>query len=151
MGNPADGASAPAEATLHATTVAVEGQAALIVGAAGQGKSTLALQMMALGAALVSDDRTHLTRDGDTLWASAPAPISGLIEARGVGLLNADVVARAQVVLVIDMDRLETDRLPTRHTRIVAGVSLPCLHKVDSNGFPAAVLQYLKAGRRDPS
>ncbi len=140
----------PDQLTLHATAIAVEGRGALIMGAAGQGKSTLALQLMAFGAALASDDRTVIKKDGDTLWASAPAEISGLIEARGVGLLRAEPTAQVRVHVVIDMDTVEQARLPAVHTRNIAGVALPCLHKVNSPGFPAAVLQYLRAGRRDP-
>ncbi|MCV3271583.1 HPr kinase/phosphorylase [Roseobacter sinensis] len=136
---------------LHASTVAHNGRAALIIGAAGQGKSSLALQLMAFGAELVADDRTQVTREGSALWASAPDAIAGLIEARGVGLLNADFAPRAELCLVIDMDHLENDRLPPVREHKIAGIALPCLHKVDSPGFPAAVLQYLKAGRRDPS
>lgn len=137
--------------TLHATTVVFESRAALIIGAAGQGKSTLALQLMAFGAQLVSDDRTQITRDANGLWASAPDTISGLIEARGIGLLQAEAIPRAKLCVVIDLDQLEHDRLPVIRDRVIVGVALPCLHKVDSAGFPAAVLQYLKGGRRDPS
>ncbi|WP_159978251.1 HPr kinase/phosphorylase [Roseobacter cerasinus] len=136
---------------LHASCVAVGERAALIVGASGQGKSTLALQMMALGAALVSDDQTQIDRRQETLWVSAPPAISGLIEARGVGLLEATPIKTARVYAVIDMDHTETRRLPELQTRVIAGIGIPCLHKVDSPAFPAAVLQYLKTGRREPS
>ena len=134
---------------VHATTVAFSGQGVMITGKSGSGKSSLALQLMALGAELVADDQTELSlRDGH-LHARAPDSLHGMIEARGVGLLNA-TAAEAHVTLVIDLDQTETERLPHRHTAEYLDIALPCLHKVSSPAWPAAILQYLKGGRRDP-
>src|SRR5680860_706999 len=49
---------------LHATSIAINGCGVLIRGAPGSGKSSLALQLMALGGVLIADDRTHVSRDG---------------------------------------------------------------------------------------
>ena len=68
--------------TIHASTVAIEGRAVMIVGPSGAGKSDLALRLIDRGATLVADDYTNLSRDGDTLVASAPATIAGRIEVR---------------------------------------------------------------------
>ena len=69
------------------------GAALLILGASGRGKSALALGLMAAGATLVADDRTHLhARRRRQLVASAPAAIAGLIEARGIGILKAEAL-----------------------------------------------------------
>lgn len=134
---------------LHATSVAFQGKGVLITGASGSGKSSLALQMMALGCQLISDDQTDLVRRDPVLWASAPPSIKGLIEARGFGILQADPI-EAAIVLVADLDHTETDRLPPVRTLDVLGLTLPCVHKVDSPSWPAAVLQYLKGSRKDP-
>lgn len=132
--------------TIHATTVAWQGKGALILGASGRGKSGLALALMALGADLVSDDRTVLTAGPDGLWAAPPPAIAGMIEARGVGLLRAAHLPQARVALCVDLDQTETRRLPDpRHVPFL-GCDIPCLHKVDSPYFAAAILQYLKAG-----
>lgn len=139
-----------ASVTLHATTVAVEGRAALILGASGAGKSSLALQLMALGAVLVSDDRTVVQRDGERLIADAPDTLRGLIEARGVGILKAAAAGAVPVSVVIDLDQTETQRLPAAHGHSVLGVVLPCLHKCDTPAWPAAIMQYLKAGSSEP-
>ncbi len=136
--------------TVHGTCVAVAGRAALITGASGTGKSSLALQLMAFGARLVSDDQTLLARRGPQVIATAPAPLVGLIEARGIGLLRADALAEAPLVVVVCLDQVERDRLPYAHYAEFCGQEFPCLHKVDSACFPAAIMQYLKAGRRDP-
>jgi HPr kinase/phosphorylase len=103
---------APLTETLHATSVSVEGHAVLILGASGTGKSALALQLIALGAELVADDRTIITRSSKTLRASVPEAIAGQIEARGVGILGVPHAASAQVVLAVDMGRQSAKRLP---------------------------------------
>jgi HPr kinase/phosphorylase len=121
----------------------------LIFGASGSGKSGLALQLMAFGCELVSDDRTVVAARNGVLLATAPARIRGRIEARGVGLLAAAPAAAARIVLAVDLDRTESDRLPPWRSRTVLGVELPLLHGVESAHFPAAVLQYLKAGRAE--
>ncbi len=128
-----------------ATTVAVGGRAALITGPSGSGKSALALQMMALGAVLVADDRTVLCDGAEGLAASAPEAIRGMIEARGMGLLQAEA-GSARIVVVVDLGRTETERMPPARTTVVAGRRLPLLHKIDGPHFAAALLQYLRCG-----
>ncbi len=140
-----------ATAIVHATTVAVEGQGVLIQGPSGSGKSGLALQLMALGARLVADDRTILTRRGAPVIASCPAPLLGLIEARGVGLLRSDALPEAPVALVIDMGTEETVRLPPVRQIAVLDHRLPILQKVNSPHFPAAILQYLSGRNQNLS
>lgn len=138
-------------AAVHASCVALGGQGALIFGPAGSGKSTLALELMAMGAALVSDDRTILrARPEGPPLASAPAPLSGLIEARGVGLLCADPAPPSSLAVLIDMGSTEKQRLPPLRRMLVLGAELPVLHKAEMPGFAAAVLQYLKGGRQAP-
>ena len=132
---------------LHASTVALGARAVVIFGASGSGKSALALQLMAYGAALVADDRTQIVARGGTLFASAPVPIRGYVEARGVGLLGAESLAEAEVALAVDLDHDETARLPpTRHIEW-NGVAVPLVLRVQSVHFAAALWQYLKAGR----
>lgn len=131
----------------HASAVAFEGRAALICGASGTGKSALALDLMACGGALVSDDRTVLAIEDGTVWLSAPDAIRGMIEARGVGILRADPVPKAQLAVIVDLDTPETERLPPMRTLSVAGVGVPLLHAVAQGSFPAALRQYLLCGR----
>ncbi|MGD1881514.1 MAG: HPr kinase/phosphorylase [Paracoccaceae bacterium] len=136
---------------LHATTIAAAGQGALISGASGSGKSSLALQLIALGAQLVSDDRTQIERDGDRLIASVPTSISGVIEARGIGILRATAAGPTALSVIIDLDQTEAARFPPLRHRSVLDVALPLLHKVENSAWPAALLQYLTAGRTDPT
>ncbi|MEM9393718.1 MAG: HPr kinase/phosphatase C-terminal domain-containing protein [Pseudomonadota bacterium] len=139
----------PTDRLLHATAVACDGNAVLLTGPSGSGKSSIALQLLALGADLISDDQTALSRSGDALLATPAPNISGRIEAYGIGILRASVVRRAQVTLVANLGIVETDRLPPWRTTDLLGVRLPCLHKVEDSHFPAAILQYLRHGRSD--
>lgn len=135
---------------LHATTVALGQAAVLITGASGSGKSALGLTLMALGCTLIADDRTIVSRRNDALFTTCPAPIRGLIEARGVGLLPATAQDEAVVRLAVTLDQAETARLPEPRVTDILGVQVPLLHKVETGYFAAAILQYLKAAKRMP-
>lgn len=133
----------------HATCVAVGGGGVLITGRSGCGKSTLALQLMAYGARLVADDQVLLSRDDDTLAARCPKPLRGLIEARGVGLLNAEPVDAAPVRLVVDLDTREAERIPPERNVALLGCRIPLLHGADAIHLAPAVLQWMRAGRSE--
>lgn len=139
----------PPPVCLHASAVAFSGRGLLITGPSGSGKSSLALTLMAFGATLIADDKTDAVLRADQVWLSAPAAIHGLIEARGIGILHS-TSTDAPLHLVVDLGIDEVKRLPDRHTASILGRSFPCLHKMDNPAWPAAILQYLKAGRRDP-
>ncbi len=132
---------------LHASCVAVNGRGVLIIGASGTGKSVLALQLIAYGAALIADDQTQITLQDQQLIASCPPQLSGMIEARGVGLLHSDPRPSTQISLVVDLDQTETQRLPPKRITSLLGLSLPLVLGAESNHFPASVLCYLKGAR----
>ncbi|WP_137699464.1 HPr kinase/phosphorylase [Marimonas lutisalis] len=134
---------------LHASCVAHHGRGVLILGAAGRGKSALALDLMSRGAELVADDRVIVTRRGETLVASCPPAISGRIEARFVGILAARPAPPVPLALVVDLDREEPERLPPRRATNLLGLPLPLVHNAGMPHLPAAILQYLLAGRTD--
>ena len=134
--------------TLHATCVAVETRGLLILGPSGAGKSSLALRLIALGAALVSDDRTRVMAEAGRLRASCPNPdLTGVIEARGVGLLRVPSVRSADIGLVADLGQPETERLPPRRTVTIAGVPVALVLQVQNDHFPDALMLYLRHGR----
>ena len=135
-------------ANIHATAVALDPErGALILGRSGAGKSELALRLMAFGARLVADDRVDLEARNGSLWSCAPAPLSGLIEMRGVGILRADPIPEARIMLVVDLDLEETERLPPLRTRDLLGISLPLVLRLQRGHLDVAVLQWLKGGR----
>ncbi|SEN73271.1 Hpr(Ser) kinase/phosphatase [Pseudorhodobacter antarcticus] len=134
--------------TVHATCVAVGGFGILITGASGQGKSGLGLHLMALGAQLIADDQTILTPQGNTIIATCPPPLFGLIEARGIGLLHASPAPHAQIHLVIDLDQTETQRLPPKRSTQLLGVAIDLVFWSTYRHFPYGIMQLARGGRR---
>lgn len=114
--------------TIHASSVAIAGIAVLLHGLSGAGKSDLALRLIDRGAALVSDDYTHLRRDGDRLLATPPATIAGKIEVRGLGVVEMPHLDEAPVGLLVILDE-PAPRVPDEApaTRDLAGIAVPTL------------------------
>lgn len=134
------------EVILHATCVAHSGRAVLIRGASGRGKSGLALQLLALGAGLVADDRTRLWVAEGRVMADAPETIRGQIEARGMGILRLPSTGPQPLALIVDLDAETTERMPSLIHADLLGQSVPLVKKADHAHFPAAVLLYLIHG-----
>jgi len=118
---------------VHAGAVALGEEGVLIRGAAGSGKSSLALALLAewerrrLFAALVADDRTALEACAGRLVARPPPALAGRIEVRGAGILALRHVPAVRVTLVVDL-LPDPERLPpAAATAEVAGIVLPCL------------------------
>ena len=97
--------------TLHASTVAKDGRAVLISGPSGSGKSDLALRLLDRGFSLVSDDQTHVRREGDRLIASPPANIAGKLEIRGIGIVEMDNLTDIPVALLVELTS-DIQRMP---------------------------------------
>ena len=111
--------------TMHATSVAIDGRAVLICGASGAGKSDLALRLIDRGAMLISDDYTIVRSSGGQLEASAPATIAGMMEVRGVGVVDLPSIKGARLALIIDLSQ-DIDRMPGDPEEwLVAGTPLP--------------------------
>lgn len=133
--------------TLHATCVAVDDKGLLIMGPSGAGKSSLALQMMGLGARLVADDRVDLVRRGDALFATCPVPLLGLIEARGLGILRADPLPEARIMLIADLSHRPAARLPPHRTFLLHGCEIDLVDAEPNAHFSASLVHYLRHGR----
>jgi HPr kinase/phosphorylase len=119
----------------------------LITGAPGAGKSTLALSLMALGAELVADDQTELFLEDDNVMARCPATLRGLIEARGLGILTAPPAGPSRVVVTVDLDLPEPDRLPPRRKVTLLGNEVDLVLGRGNDHLPASLLCYLQGTR----
>lgn len=122
---------------LHASSVAADGRAVLIVGPSGSGKSDLALRLTDRGFTLVSDDRTIVRKEGERLVASAPPTIKGKLEIRGIGIVEMETVSDVPVALVVELTN-EYTRLPDdSRERLILGAGIP-LVSVDAMAASAA-------------
>ena len=83
----------------------------LLLGPSGAGKSDLLLRLIDRGFALVADDQVHV----DNGYASAPAPLEGLVEARGLGIFRLPFRAQAKIALVVRLQRGERLPMPARY------------------------------------
>jgi HPr kinase/phosphorylase len=114
---------------MHGSCVSRDGDAILVVGPPGSGKSDLVLRLLSRGFELVADDQVDITDD----IASCPAELAGLLEARGLGIVRLPYRTRARLVLVVELDtRIERMPVPMRHS----GLQLP-LVRVDPTAASA--------------
>jgi HPr kinase/phosphorylase len=125
---------------LHATTISLNGTAVMIRGASGSGKSDLALQLLessgtgltgkAISTVLIADDQTILRREGETILASCPESIAGLLEVRGHDVLQVAAVQNMPLVLVVDLRPFaQIERLPQPEDMLtqILGLVIPSI------------------------
>jgi serine kinase of HPr protein (carbohydrate metabolism regulator) len=139
-------------AGLVATRLAGRWRGALIEGPSGTGKSDLAIRMMANGFRLVADDRVVTWTSNGRLYGKSPQALSGLLEARGVGIVPQTPLNLCEIVLLVECRREPGDvaRMPDAEPAEVMGVQLP---RIELWPFEAAgpaklrrALEYLGGG-----
>ena len=113
---------------LHqATCVAIGGRGLLIEGAAGVGKSSLALALIDRGAKLVGDDGVLLERRGERVHASPAPSTAGKLEVRGVGLIDYPAEGDVPLAMVIRLDGAADRYRDSPDWVERAGARLPCV------------------------
>ncbi len=114
---------------IHATSLDINGAGVLIVGPSGAGKSDLALRLIEnKGAMLVADDRTNLEAKNGMLLAKAPENIKGVIEVRGIGLIQKDFKEQTIIKLVVAAPKNEKiERMPEKTFFKEQGVEVECI------------------------
>jgi len=136
---------------VHATCIAVDGHGVLLRGAAGSGKSDLALRLIDGGAQLVADDQVVLARRGANVIASAPVSLHGLIEIRGLGIMRMDAATEARIALVADMaEPHAAPRLPDRRHCDLDGVAIAWLALAPFEASAPAKLRFALIAALDP-
>lgn len=128
---------AGASERVHATAIAAGPHAALIFGPPGSGKSDLALRCLAVApfalsphpARLVADDQVLLQREGNSVFATAPAALLGKLEVRGVGIVDLAPAPPTRVTLAVELVAPGVlERFPDPWPRRdILGLSVPIL------------------------
>jgi HPr kinase/phosphorylase len=113
---------------VHATAIAIEGDAVLLRGPPGAGKSDLALRLIEGGARLLTDDQALLQRVDNRIIVRAPAAIVGLIEVRGIGIVQVASLEEAPLALVVDLvPSAQVERFPDNRFEMMLGLSVPLI------------------------
>lgn len=122
---------------VHGTCVAFGPRAVLLRGPSGAGKSDLALRMMTFAGGvddlpqLVADDQVLVQQEAaECAIATAPDPLRGKMEVRGLGIIDVPYRARAQLMLICDLvQQDDVPRMPPEEPDrvMLAGVSLPLI------------------------
>jgi HPr kinase/phosphorylase len=92
---------------MHGSCVSKDGNAVLLVGPSGSGKSDLVLRLLSRGFELVADDQVVVTDD----LVSAPPELAGLLEVRGLGIVCLPHRSNARLALIVDLGE-RADRMP---------------------------------------
>lgn len=148
----------PTRCLVHATALAAEGRAALIMGPSGAGKSDLALRVITtpfvdagrlIMFSLIADDQVVVERIGDRLVASPPPTIAGKLEVRGIGIVALPHLSRAELRLAVRLrPAAEIERLPSVARHELLGLDLPLvdIDAREAGAAPRLVLALLGAG-----
>lgn len=124
---------------LHGVLMDVLGLGVMISGESGLGKSELGLELISRGHGLVADDVVEVRRIGPTtLEGRAPAMLQGLLEVRGLGLLDVKTIfgetsvrRKMRIKLIVHLVRRSThedeyERLPLEElSQEVLGLPIP--------------------------
>ncbi|GJM02888.1 MAG: HPr kinase [Rhodomicrobium sp.] len=124
---------------LHATLIRVNNKGVLLIGPSGAGKSDLALRLITTQFApslcsdqpvLIADDQVilQLTKQGPS--GRAPTTLSGLIEVRGLGIMQITGEESSSIDLIAQLrPKAEIKRMPVENStyELVEGVELPLI------------------------
>jgi len=112
---------------MHATCVDINGSGVLIVGRSGSGKSSLAINLIALGSTLVADDQCEIVKKNNKLSVFKPTSLPSSIEIRGVGLVSVPMDVETSLDWVVNMDEAETQRMPDLQFTEIDGYRIPTI------------------------
>jgi HPr kinase/phosphorylase len=138
--------------TLQGVFLEVSGLGILLTGESGVGKSECALELMARGHKLVSDDVIEIEKRGERLHGRSPEEIKYLMEIRGLGIINVGTIFGTHAVceempidLVVEFVPIEKvgqvkDSVSGASTRRVMGVSVPLVRLPARHGSNMATV-----------
>jgi len=139
----------------HGVFMEVSGLGVLIRGSAGIGKSEVALELITRGHRLIADDAPCFIARGAEVTGSCPQRLFGLLEVRGIGILDIRELfgsnalkARKYLRLIVDLYPADGGRtigpderlFGDRGEETVAGLSIPVWRLPVAPGRNLAVL-----------
>jgi len=145
----------PTEDWRHGVFMEISGLGVLIRGTAGIGKSEVALELISRGHRLVADDAPCFVARGDEVTGSCPDRLFGLLEVRGIGILDIRELfgsnalkARKYLRLIVDLYPADSERRIGADERLfgdrgnerIAGLSIPVWRLPVAPGRNLAVL-----------
>lgn len=130
---------APIE-VIHGCLLSIYGRGILITGESGIGKSEITLELIRKGHVMVADDAIEAKRIQNRILGSAPEVLHGMLEIRGVGIIDAIKMFGASSVMpeifvdcIISLERsndqkpMERIPLEDQEYRDIFNVSLPLI------------------------
>jgi serine kinase of HPr protein (carbohydrate metabolism regulator) len=134
--------SGPGKLLLNTTVVEIGGRALALEGSPGCGKSSLALALIDRGAGLIGDDGVQLNRHDEQIVASPPPRNAGLLEIRGVGVIELPAASIAPLALILALGESD-ERLPqSLAQREILGCRVPVLPFDPGTMAPALRAEY---------
>lgn len=98
------------EDTVSGVLMSVYGRGVLLMGESGMGKSETALELIGKKHVLIADDRVDIEHVHNTIYGHAPEIIKGLLEIRGIGIIDVEKMFgtaalgdRAEIDLIIKL------------------------------------------------
>lgn len=105
------------ETRVHGVLVDVYGIGILITGESGIGKSETALELIKRGHRLIADDAVDIKQVDGILIGSAPYITSGMMEVRGMGIIDvpalyglSSIVKTKNIDLIVDIEQWEQEK-----------------------------------------
>lgn len=139
--------------SIHGCLLSIYGRGVLITGKSGIGKSEIALELIRKGHILVADDAIEASRIQNRILGKAPELLHGMLELRGVGVIDAikmfgasSVISEVFIDCIIALDRsdavntLERIPLDDQQYQDVLGVQLALIKIPVREGRSAATI-----------
>ena len=106
---------------LHGVLLSIYGKGVIMMGESGVGKSETALELIRRGHLLVADDRVDVRRVHNSLFGQAPELLKGMLEIRGIGILDvakmfgaSSLMSETQVQFIIHLEKWDDDKAYAR-------------------------------------
>lgn len=139
--------------SLHGVLMSIYGKGILLTGESGTGKSEIALELIKRGHQLVADDRVDVKRVHSEIIGVAPQVLIGMLEIRGIGIIDVTKMFGANSVLdkhsvdyVIHMEKWNENKqyaragIENKETKNILDVEIPMITLPVKEGRSMAVI-----------